>query len=75
LAPLASELGLTTPPDVRGALVFVNAEFGLFTTPFTVDSVWVGWDKAIRKRLGEVATGSLPVDRIAKRLARELRAG
>jgi hypothetical protein len=65
----------TAPTDVRGALIFINAEFGRFTTPFAVDGVWVGWRKAIRKRLGEQATGRIPVDEIAKRLARELRAG
>ena len=73
LSPLASEVG--GPPEVRGALVFINAEFGLFTSPFAVDGIWVGWGKAIRKRLGEEATGPLTVDGIAKRLARELRAG
>ena len=75
LAPPASELGSTEPPEVCGALVFTNAEFGLFTRPFTVDGVWVGWGRAVRKRLGEEAAGSLPVDGIAKRLARELRPG
>jgi hypothetical protein len=71
----AVEPGMTAPPDVRGALVFTNAEFGLFSSPFTVDGLWVGWGKAIRKRFGEETTGSLPVDGIAKRLAHELRAG
>jgi hypothetical protein len=66
---------MAVPPEVRGALVFINAEFGLFTSPFVVDGVWVGWGKAIRKRLGEETTGRHPVDEIAKRLARELRAG
>jgi hypothetical protein len=75
LSPLASELGIAVPPEVRGALVFIDAEFGLFTSPFVVDDVWVGWGKAIRKRLGEEATGRHPVDEVAKRLARELRAG
>jgi len=75
LSSLASELGATGPPEVRGALVFINAEFGLFTSPFAVDGVWVGWGKAIRKRLGEQSTGPLPVEGVAKRLARELRAG
>ena len=75
LTPFASELGVTGPPEVRGALVFINAEFGIFTSPFAVDGVWVGWGKAIRKRLGEEAAGPLPVDGVAKRLARELRAG
>ena len=74
LSPLAAELG-AGPPEVRGALVFINAEFGLFTSPFAIDGVWVGWGQAIRKRLGEEATGTLPVDGAAKRLGRELRAG
>jgi hypothetical protein len=75
LAPLAGELGMAHAPPVRGALVFINAEFGLFASPFAVDDVWVGWGKPIRKRLGEQTTGSLPVAIVAKRLARELRAG
>jgi hypothetical protein len=73
LVPIASEHGLPQVP-VRGGLVFINAEFGLFASPFAVDDVWVGWGKAIRKRLADEAEGSLPVDDIAKRLARELRA-
>ncbi len=75
LSPLTTELGMTAPPEVRGALVFTNAEFGLFPSPFTVDGVWVGWGKAARKGLAAQTEGQLPVDRIAKRLARELRAG
>ena len=75
LSSLAPELGLVAPPRVRGALVFVNAEFGLFTSPFVLDGVWVGRDRAIRRQLGEETTGRLPVDRIAKHLARQLRAG
>jgi hypothetical protein len=75
LAPLAFELGMTELPVIRGALVFINAEFGLFSSPFAVDGIWVGWGKAIRKRLGEQTDGRLSVDVIAKRLARELRAG
>jgi hypothetical protein len=75
LSTLASELGMAAPPEARGALVFINAEFGLFANPFAVDGVWVGWGKAIRKRLGDETAGELPGDVIAKRLARELRAG
>jgi hypothetical protein len=75
LAPLAAELDRGEPFDVRGGLVFVNAEFGLFSSPFSVDGVWVGWGKAIRKRLLDETAGPLPVDVVAKRLARELRAG
>ena len=75
LAPVASELGMTAPPEVRGALVFIDAEFGLFSSPFSIEGVWVGWGKAIRKRLREETTGRQPVGETAKRLARELRAG
>jgi hypothetical protein len=75
LEPLAGELGMAEAPTVRGALVFVSAEFGLLSSPFVVDDVWVGWGKSIRKRLGEETAGTLPVDAVAKHLARELRAG
>jgi hypothetical protein len=75
LAPLQHQLGLAELPAVRGGLVFVTAEFGLFSSPFGVGGVWVGWGKAIRKRLVEETGGPLPVDAIAKRLARQLRAG
>jgi hypothetical protein len=74
LASFAAERGLPDVP-VRGALVFVDAEFGLFPSPFMVDDVWVGWGKAIRKRLAEQTAGELPARDLAKRLARELRAG
>ncbi|HVL99476.1 MAG TPA: NERD domain-containing protein [Egibacteraceae bacterium] len=74
LAPFAAEHGLAELP-VRGALVFINAEFGLFPSPFAVDGVWVGWGKAIRKRLASQGSGALPVADIAKLLARHLRAG
>jgi hypothetical protein len=75
LEPLQHELGLTELPDVRGGLVFINAEFGLFSSPFAVDGVWIGWGKAIRKRLVGETDGPLPVDLVAKRLARAFRAG
>ena len=75
LAPLVGELGLRGLPPVRAGLVFVNAEFGLFTSPFEVDGVWVGWGKAIRKQLTAPSPGPLPVGAVAKQLARELRAG
>jgi hypothetical protein len=74
LAPLCRELGLAQLPEVRGGLVFIDAEFGLFSSPFHVGGVWVGWGKAIRKRLVEEVDGPVPVDAVAKRLARELRA-
>lgn len=75
LAPLASELDMSAPPPVRGALVFVDAEFGMFPKPFAVEGVWVGWGRAVRKLLTEPSDGRLAVDAVAKRLARELRAG
>lgn len=73
LQPFTADAGFEVP--VRGALVFVNAEFSLFAKPFLVDGIWVGWGKAIRRRLREEADGALPVSSVAKRLARELRAG
>ncbi len=39
------------------------------------DGVWIGWDRAVRKRLREESNGRLPLADVAKRLARELRAG
>ena len=41
----------------------------------TSQCVRIGWGKAIRERLGEEAAGPLPLDGVAKRLARGLRAG
>lgn len=74
LAAFAAEHGIPEVP-VRGGLVFVHAEFGLFTSPFAIDGVWAGWGKAARTRLSGQTAGRLPVADIAKRLARELRAG
>lgn len=53
----------------------MNAEFGLLASPFDVDGVWVGRGRQLRKRLSGQTGGRLPVADIAKRLARELRAG
>lgn len=74
LEPLAAEGGLTAVP-VRAALVFIGADFGLFPSPLKVGGVWVGWGKAIRKRLAEQTQGPMPVSDIAKLLARHLRQG
>ena len=74
LMPYSHALGMTEIP-VRGGLVFINAEFGLFASPLDLDDVWIGWGKAIRKRLAEQHPGQLPVGQIAKHLARSLRAG
>ena len=74
LQSMPAEHGVAEIP-VRPALVFIGAEFGLFPSPLTVDGVWVGWGKAVRKRLMEETTGQLPVAELAKRLARELRPG
>jgi hypothetical protein len=74
LTPFAVERGIPQPP-VRAALVFVEGEFGLLPSPLTLDGVWIGWGRSIRKRLRQESTGRLPVADLAKRLARELRAG
>lgn len=69
------ELGIAEPPPVQGALVFVDAEFGLFSSPFEISDVWVGWSRALTKRLAEQTDGPLPSAALAKRLARSLRPG
>lgn len=74
LAAFAVEHGIPEIP-VRAGLVFVHAEFSLFASPFGIDGVWVGRGKEIRTRLSGQTAGQLPVADIAKRLARELRAG
>lgn len=58
LAPLPG-----APVPVHGALCFLDAEFGLFAKPFTVQRVVVAWGRALRKRL--VAPGPMPPDRRA----------
>lgn len=75
LSPLAIELGATGPPEVRGAVISSNAEFGPFTTPCAVDAVRVGWSRAILPRLGEESTGPFPIDQSAVGLVRKGRAG
>ncbi len=70
----SAEQGLPEVP-VRGGLVFIDAEFGLFASPLEVDGVWAGRGKAIRKQLAKEAMGTLPPAAIAKFLARNLRAG
>ena len=60
---------------VRGGLVFIDAEFGFFASPLSVDGIWVGWGKAIRLQLSRSTQGEVPVLAAAKHLARMLRAG
>jgi len=36
---------------VRAALCFVDAEWSLFAKPFALDGVWIGWAKALGRRL------------------------
>lgn len=69
-----AERGIADLP-VRPALVFIDAEFGLFRSPIVVDGVWIVWGMAVRKLLVEETIGQLPVGELAKRLARELRPG
>jgi hypothetical protein len=48
--------------EVKAALCFVNAEWSLFAKPFALDGVWIGWSKALGKRLqpeGELAAEHL----------------
>ena len=56
------------------ALCFVDAEWSLFSRPFYVEGVFVGWPKALRKLLGQ--TGPLSdavIDDTARHLAQCLR--
>ena len=53
LGPLIAEFTLT----VRPALCFVDAERALFEPPFEIDGVWIGWRRALGRRLR--ARGSL----------------
>lgn len=73
LAAFCETHGLTVP--VRGGLVFIDAEFGLFASPLVMEGIWVGWGKAARRRLTQETRGHVPVVEVAKYLARELRAG
>lgn len=74
LAPWARDEGVAEVP-VRGPLVFIGAEFGVFASPFSVDGVWVGWGKALRARLRSQTSDAVPAAAVAKVLARHLRAG
>jgi hypothetical protein len=66
---LSEKLNLTIHP----ALCFVAAEWSLFSRPFEIDGVWVGWAKALGERLQ--APGALEPEQIhavAERLAAAL---
>lgn len=59
---------------VRGALCFVDAEWGWFAKPFAIDGVWIGWIRALGERLQ--SDGPITAEQIVRsgsRLARELR--
>lgn len=45
--PLIAEFALTVQP----ALCFVDAERALFASPFEIDGVWIGWRRALGRRL------------------------
>lgn len=68
-----AEAGRAVP--VRGALVFIDAEFGLFDGPFDLGGTWVGWGRALRKRLAQESGGPFPTADVAKCLAARLRPG
>lgn len=56
--------------EIRAALCFVNAEWGLFAKPMLLNGVWVGWGKALRE--GLAAPGHLNTDHLmllARRIA------
>lgn len=58
---------------VRAALCFVDAEWSLFAKPFALDSVWIGWAKALGTRLqAEGALAPEHVRILARRVAEAL---
>jgi len=55
--------------DVYGALCFLDSEWGLFDSPFSVGKVWVTYPGALRKQLKK--SGPVPretMERVARRL-------
>ena len=71
IAPLCEELDV--PLLVRPALVLVDR--GISWRKPHVDGVWIGAGRPLRRQLRSETPGPLPVDVVAKRLARELPAG
>jgi len=68
--PLIEEFAL----QIRPALCFVDAEWSLFAKPFQLQSVWIGWGRALAERLR--APGALEPEHvrlIAAHLASRLR--
>lgn len=59
---------------VRGALVFIGAEFGWFADPLFVGD-GVGQGKTMRNQLVKEHLGQVPIASVAKYLAKTLRAG
>ena len=67
--PVMQEFDVT----VRAALCFVDAEWSLFTKPFALDGVWIGWAKALGARLqAEGALAPEHVRLLARRVAEAL---
>ncbi len=64
-----------TRPPVRGALVYVDGEFGLFASPFEVGGVLVTWGKDVCGRFAAEVAGPYDPAAIAKHLAAALRPG
>lgn len=54
---------------VRGALCFIDAQWGLLADPFTVNDVLVTWPKNLVKRLS-TESGGVDVDAVAAQLER-----
>lgn len=58
---------------VRGALCFVDAEWGLFGSEFSVDGVDILWPNKLASRLRDTASGPFDVPRITAALAARFR--
>jgi Nuclease-related domain len=49
--------------EVRAALCFIDVEWSLFTKPFALGGVWIGWPRALADRLREA--GELTREQLA----------
>lgn len=68
---VAGELSLP-PIPVLGALVFVDIDLGFMAGPWSIDDIEVTWSREVRRLLRRQTKGPLPVEAVARRLARFL---
>jgi hypothetical protein len=70
---LGAAMTLEFKVEVRAALCFVDAEWSLFAKPFDLGGVWIGWPRALGKRIrqqGELTPEHIAI--LARAVARAL---